>query len=585
MTRWPTVGVLAGLILAAGTAPTRGSEPAGAERFQEYARPGELAPLPEGMASLYRVPWRSNVRTVSAFEALEGIGVYYKHIPPEWGQEDTIHVMKQMAAAGVRRLRLAPHMAIYITKDWKAPKDEESATLRGELRGCKAADLRPCIVFVHVPPVGKPGTRELQEWWRQGELMPAGEVGSAEFNAYLDKTYEALRFILREAKDAGFTRRDSYDLEMGQGLWWGAPAVPRPMPSTDLRALRPGGRIYEFDRALIMRLRKDGFKQPTVWWGQTYHHFENCADEEVPLEAPRRVVSIYSGWSGKTDEGWLTGHLFSKTRSPGDVWPLRPALKFQEGEPPAMVLAKPETYMADRSRRDNLISLVRRSRFPVAITSLGTVPGELLEMAESRLDGWQIKQRALTRSLAFWLNQGASFVLLHSAYEPGSSKRGELTHSLIPGPPMEPALFRWHQAPPLVTLRSFCDGLDGAKPLDKPADLKFRYALDPDPVLIPATGQAGPLKASDAIALLTFQVDKHRFAVAAYVVSPNVAQPTEPMKVTLVVDRMLTDAGALTLRPYLGTTGKAKTVARSQGSTTLEFDLYDDVTWLRFEVQ
>ena len=43
--------------------------------MQDYARPGELDPLPPGMASLYRVPWRAHARTVSAHDALRGVGV------------------------------------------------------------------------------------------------------------------------------------------------------------------------------------------------------------------------------------------------------------------------------------------------------------------------------------------------------------------------------------------------------------------------------------------------------------------------------------------------------------------------------
>src|SRR6185369_4705772 len=77
--------------------------------MQDYARPGELAPLPPGMASLYRVPWRAHARTVSAHDALQGIGVYWKHIPQAWTLEEQINVMRQMSAAGVKRVRLAAH--------------------------------------------------------------------------------------------------------------------------------------------------------------------------------------------------------------------------------------------------------------------------------------------------------------------------------------------------------------------------------------------------------------------------------------------------------------------------------------------
>ena len=571
-------------LIAGGIMTASAANQAPVPELRDYAKPGELAPLPDLAASLYKVPWRSNVRTVAAHDALQGIGVYYKHIPNEWTESDDIAVMKQLAAAGVRRMRLAPHYAIYITKDWTAPKVQELLSLRNELRACHAAGIRPCVIFVHIPPIGKPGTRELQDWWKQGELMPAGEVGSPEFKAYQDKTYAALLFLLKEARDAGFRGKGSYDLELAQGIWWGAPACPRPLPSTTLADLKPGGRIYEFDRGLIQRLRKDGYAEPSVWWGMTYHHYEDCSDAEVPPEAVGRTTSYYSSWTGNTTNGWLGGNMYSGPQSPNDVWPVRPELHFLEGAAPGIVLAKPEGWMADRSRRDNLIAFIQASKTPVAVSSLGTVPSDIPEATAGGLTGWQLKERGLTRSLAFWLNQGAPFVLLHSLFEPGAAQRGEMAHSLIPGP-IDPASFRWYQAPPLVTLRSFCAGLEDSKPLQAVTPLSFRYRLAPDPELIPATGAVGPLKASDAVALLSFQLDEQHFAVAAYVVTPNIAMPLTPVKLTLSVDRKLTAAGAATLRPYNGATGKAKILARTDTATTLEAEIADDVTWLRFAVE
>jgi len=578
---------------------------------QVYAKPGELDPLPSGTASLHETPWRSNVRTVPAADALAGIGVYYKHVPATWTEAEHTAVMKQLAAAGVRRLRLAPHHAIYITKDWTAPKPQELASLRNELRACKAAGIRPCVVFVHVPPVGKPGTRELQDWWRQGDLMPVGGVGSPEFNAYLDKTYQALLFILKEARDAGFKEPGSYDLEMGQNLWWGAPACPRPFPSTGLEALRPGGRFYEFDRALCQRLRKDGFAEPALWWGETHHHFEQCSDADVPPECAGRAISIYSAWTGVVPDTWLARGMYEKPAGPNDVWPPRPPLRFLDGAPPHLVLARPESWMADRTRRDNLLELIRASKTPVCITSIGTVPAEIPEFVvrpsgrssfvvppSGGPDGWQIKQRALTRTLAFWLNQGASFVLLHSAYEGAND---EMSHALMPEI-KDPAAFRWQDASPLAALRAFCDGLKDAKPMDsrepratsheqrkgdspssgskleaRGSQLSFRFSLSPDPILIPPR-----TRASDLVALLPFQLDERRFAVATYVLTPNIAERLRPVRMTVEVDRRL--ASATTRRPSTQMEGCPLITARTGNSTTLSFDLADDVTWLELQV-
>jgi hypothetical protein len=555
---------------------------ASAAPMQDYVRPRELDPVPPGMASLYRVPWRAHPRTVSAYGALRGIGVYWKHIPPAWTLKQQITVMRQMSAAGVKRMRLAPHLAIYITKDWRSPQPNELEELGKELRACKAVGIRPCIVFVHIPPIGKPGTRELQDWWGQGELLPAGEVGSPEFTAYLDKTYDALRFILNEARTAGFTAPRSYDLEVGQNLWWGAPAAPRPLPSTGIDALEPGGRIYEFDKALIARLRAHGYREPVLWWGEVHHHVEAIRNADLPHGCAGWAFSMYGNWTGNTANTWLTGGPFDRDPGPNDLWPIRAPLQFMEGEAPGLVLARPESYLADRTRHDNLIEFIARTHKPVAITSLGTVPNEIPASVGGGLNGWQIKQRALTRSLAFWLNQGARMVLLHSAYEALQADDGAGAHSLLPTS-IDPDTFTVDRSPPLTTLRSFVQALAGATPIAYPAALNFRFALDVDPVLIPASGASAPLRASDAIALLPFQIDRHTYAVAAYIVSPNVAQPLAPITASVEINRRITGPAAA-IRPATREHGTA--AVEHRGNTTLlRFELNDDVTWLRFAVE
>jgi hypothetical protein len=558
---------------------TRGEAPV----LQAYEKAD--APLPEGVASLYATPWRAPQVagvTHSALQLTDRIGLYYKHVPVDWTVEQHVAVMKQLAAAGVARLRIAPHHGIYITKDWTAPTEREARDLRHTLIAAKQTGLRPCITFVHVPPVGTPGTRELQEWWRQGELLPAGEVGSSAFAAYQETTYLALKFILDTARAAGFTGRDSYDLELGQGLWWGAPCVPKPFPHTGLEALKPGGRIYEFDRGLAQRLREENYSEPRLLWAQTYHYFDQCTDDEVPPESAGRAISFYSAWTGHTTTTWLTGNQYEKSPGPNDTWPERAPLTFREGTPPALTLARPEGYMADRTRHDNLIDLMARSATPVAVTSLGTVPSSIPDWQAGGMDGWTLKSRGLTRSLALWLHAGAPCVLLHSAMEPGSADGGEANHSLLPWP-LEPRTFTWQQAPPLVTLRAFADGLAGAKAVTIPATLHFRYAVSPDPVLIPASTGGGLLKASDAVVLLPFQLDDKRFSVAVYVMTPNIAVRMTPLRMTLQIDKRVTPAGVAVSHPSTRMTGSAEVLARTE-ATTIAFDVTDDVTWLRFAI-
>ncbi|HEY8665917.1 MAG TPA: hypothetical protein VIL86_04585 [Tepidisphaeraceae bacterium] len=581
---------LPGLAIATTLATAAiGAEPA-KNQLQDYFQPDALAPLKKDEASLYRTPWRAHLVTVPAYQALEGIGIYYKHVPA-WSIEQHTNVLKQMSIAGVKRIRLAVNHGMYITKDWSQPKEGEMAELHNVLFACKAAGIRPTCTFVHIPPMGKAGTDELQKWWHydfnekeqkwvevqwNGPLMPAGEVGSPEFKAYQDKTYQALKFILTEARAAGFTGANSYDLEMGQNLWWGAPARSKPLPSTDLSALKPGGRIYEFDKGLIDRLRQEGFTEPQVWMSQSHHVFDEASDEELPNGVAGRAISFYTEGIGVKSEEWGKGSA--------DTWPVRTPPRLLEGTPPSMVLARPEGWMADRSRHENLVELMQNTKKPVAITALGTVPDSVPNAYAAGLDGWQIKQRSMGRSYAFWLNQGAAYVLWHSAYESGAADNGAGQHSVLPSG-IDPAKFQWYNSKPLATLKTFTDALADAKPLEKVDPIEFKFDVVPNPVLIEQSSDSQTeLRARDAVALLPFQIDAKTYAVAAYVVSPNVTVPMKTIKMTLRVDKAI-KGGAWTSNAYTQTQGPAQMVETTKDSSTMKFDLRDDVTWVRFTVE
>jgi len=505
-----------------------------------------------------------------------------------------------MAAAGVKRLRLAPHHTMEISKDWTGPTPAELANLQGEFKGCKAAGIRPCVVFVHIPVMGT--DEEGQAWVRNTwkKLMPWGPPGSDAYKAYFEKTWIGLLAVLKSAREAGFTEEGSYDLELGQNLWWGFPALP-PFPGLTVESLRPGGMVYEFDKLLLERTRTEGYKEPVLYNGQSHHHLELHRDEEIIPGQAGRAISIYDWYSGTTGKGWLGEKVENGPNGmltpgfPTDAWPARAPLTFAEGRAPEMVLARPESYLADYTRRDCLIPLLKSGTMPLVLPSLGVVPanlpgatvetkndkGEVRRVMAEGFDGWDLKARGLTRILAFWLNQGAGFVLLHCAYE---AQQGEVSPALIPSFGDKPEAFRWEQSRPLKTLRSFVDALEGAKKIAAPAALKFRFALDQDAELIGPSEKGGRLKASDALALLPFQITETRFAVACYVVTPNIAVRFKPAALTLEVDRKLKGEAA-TIHPSDQAQGKAAVLARKDNATTLSFPVADDVTWVVFDAE
>jgi len=144
--------------------------------------------------------------------------------------------------------------------------------------------------------------------------------------------------------------------------------------------------VYDFDRQLIERARAEGYREPVLYNSQCYHHFDRMNDREIVPGEVGRAISIYSGWTGTIGKGWLgekievakpDGSKKMVTVNPTDAWPVREALRFAEGRGPEMVLARPESYMADFTRHDNLIPLLKTSRFSVVIPSLGVVPSDI----------------------------------------------------------------------------------------------------------------------------------------------------------------------------------------------------------------
>ena len=92
-------------------------------------------------------------------------------------------------------------------------------------------------------------------------------------------------------------------------------------------------------------------------------------------------------------------------------------------------------------------------------------------------------------------------------------------------------------------------------------------------------------RASDALAILPFQLTERGYAVAIYVVTPNVAVPLPAQRLRLLINRPLVPVSLTLSRPVTGFTGVPTLDAKENGTTTLAFDIHDDVTWLRFELE
>jgi len=558
--------------------------------LQDYARDGQLTPPPDGKASLYLTPWRSNVQTVSAAKALAGFGVYYKHVPG-WNADEHTAFMKQMKAAGVQRLRIAPHLNLLMVQTPEAQVDERAVKgLVAEMTGCFNAGIRPTMIYVHIPPMS--GGDELAAEWASKTyirtLMPWGEPGDEKYTAYFEKVYLGFKICLDAAREAGFTKPGSYDLELGQNLHWGFPAMP-PFPGLTMADLDSGGIVWNFEKALLERAAKEGYKEATVLWGQSHHRFEELLRQRLD-SMPGWAISFY---------GTNLGGPGTETFRDNSAWPTRDPLKFAEGTPPAVNLMKPEGWMADFSRRDNLIGFIKAADGKrVAITSLGVVPsddprlwiettddqGRKIYAKADGVDGWDIKTRSIVRTLGFWMNQGADQVLVHSAYE---GKTDEMSHALIPFVE-KPEDFRWENSRPLTAMNRLVKALDGAKAIAakdiKP--LSFRYALAKSDVLIPASTKDGkPLTASDAITILPFQIDSKKYAVMVYVQTPDITKRLEAVPMTLSVDKPIKGKVQMVVPSNPAADGQAEVSQVKDNFSLITLPVSDEPAVLIFEVK
>jgi hypothetical protein len=153
-----------------------------------------------------------------------------------------------------------------------------------------------------------------------------------------------------------------------------------------------------------------------------------------------------------------------------------------------------------------------------------------------------------------------------------------MSHALIPDQGQNLDTFQWPQSRPLTVLHAWVNALGDAKPVAGPLLApRFRFAIEPDPILIAGTGNGQPLRASDAIALLPFQLDAKRLAVAAYIVTPDITKPLPTLKLTLQVDQALRAVTAR--RPLEPARQQAKIRNRDRHGTTLTGEITDDVTW------
>jgi len=557
--------------------------------LEDYAMDGQLTPPADGKASLYMTPWRSNVQTVSAAKALAGFGVYYKHVPA-WNIEESTAFMKQMKAAGVQRLRIAPHLNLLMVQTPEATVDERAVKgLVSEMTGCFNAGIRPTMIFVHIPPMS--GGDELAAKWAGASyiktLMPWGTPGDETYKAYFEKVYAGFKICLDAAREAGFTKPGSYDLELGQNLHWGFPAQP-PFPGLTMADLEDGGIVWNFEKELLERAAKEGYKEATVLWGQSHHRFEDMLRQRLD-SMPGWAISFY---------GTNLGVPGTDSFRDNSAWPARDPLQFAEGTPPAVTLMKPEGWMADFSRRDNLIGFIKAAAGKrVAITSLGVVPsddsrlwvtttddeGRKTSAKADGVDGWDIKERSIVRTLGFWMNQGADQVLVHSAYE---GKTDEMTHALIPFVE-KPEDFRWENSRPLTAMNRIVKAFAGAKPITdkniKP--LSFRYALSDNSVLIPASGEDGkPLTASDAVTILPFQIDSKKYAVMVYVQTPDITRRLAAVPMTLSIDKPI-KGSVQAIVPSNGADAKAELSQVKDTFSLISLEISDDPVILVFEVK
>jgi hypothetical protein len=363
------------------------------------------------------------------------------------------------------------------------------------VRAVRAGERLKVAVLAYPPlhPVGTPEfERTVGGWLRYVALVAtfvARHYGSDEFDVEI---WNETTF------GSGFLDIDNYR----------APLSPSRMPEPFHR----GGRVWELAQRTVTALHRD-HPDVRVIWGFSNTSFFHVSIPELP-----------HGLDGQSYHPYGTGR-----RCPADL--VRGRERFNlDGRVPPGCIVQPEGYAHGWQQTESLLRLiapgVRETHPPGSdsfahyITEHGFNPAELgiTDSGDARV----AKAKFLLRAPLLWLNKGLTGLYVYNAY--GGDDLGfglfERGGGVSGG---------------LRALRRLTGRFAGATAIAAPRQLTLAVEREAAAGVTAGGNRGNVLPQQDAVALLPFQVNAHKFIVGAYVMTQDfpAALAAQPYVITI----------------------------------------------------
>jgi hypothetical protein len=361
------------------------------------------------------------------------------------------------------------------------------------------------------------------------KYVPLFPVGTPEFEETAKGWLRYATLVTDLARTAGI---DDFDVEIWNELSFGSNFTdarhyydPPPFPKAK-HFLHPGGSCWELARRTVASV-KAAHPHARCIWGFSNTTFFDCPITDLP-----------PGMDGQSYHPYGTGtHTYPKDEDYKD----RPWFNI-DGFTPTLQTRLPEGWAQLYLKTESLIRLLDprvrtnhpsgTSLFHHYMTEHGVVPAECGISDTS--GSWDIKTRCALRSYCFWINKGIDVLDYYCAYESKPTGMGLLPPDIT----KLPADAKWEDVatPPMRAVRNLARAFDGAKPIKLPVPLRVAVTELGEPrKIFNGDGKHPPLWQRQAFAVLPFQVDDHRFVIAAYAMTYDATKRFEPQRYRLTL--------------------------------------------------
>jgi hypothetical protein len=256
-----------------------------------------------------------------------------------------------------------------------------------------------------------------------------------------------------------------------------------------------------------------------VIWGFSNTTFYHCRIDRLPLGTDGQSYHPYGTGTRK-----FTGVQERQDQPPVEGFVPSYEIRMMEGWAPTFI----QTECLIRHLRPDVRLATKApgvDRFYHYMTEHGVLPPECGVTDEA--GAWQLKALCATRSFCLWLNKGIDVVHYFVAHEDKATSFGVLPTNLKSLAAQ--AVFDDVATPPMRAVRNLARAFAGSVPMDKTDALGVDVvSLGPESKVFEGNATHPPLWHRDVLAVLPFQVNPQKHAVAVYVMTRDAVKTFAP---------------------------------------------------------